>query len=91
MDQLARHTLHQMRKESFLSRPTLKSHAAKLFSKFRGKEEVEVVYEDLGFDERIRVSNYGALMLGQEENFKDFLHPDVLPGSYLWGDMFMYE
>lgn len=47
--------------------------------------------EDLGLDERIRVSEYGALMLGQEHHFKDFLHPDVLPGSYLWSDMFVYE
>lgn len=46
---------------------------------------------DYGFDERIRVSEFGALLVGQEGHFNDFLHPSVLPGSYLWSDMMLYE
>lgn len=23
--------------------------------------------------------------------YRDFLHPDVLPGSYIWGEIILYE
>lgn len=32
--------------------------------------------EDLGLDERLRVDEWGALMLGQEHHFRDLLHPN---------------
>ena len=47
--------------------------------------------EDLGLDERLRVDMSGALMLGQEHHFRDLLHPEAVPGSYLWGDVLLYE
>lgn len=47
--------------------------------------------EDLGLDERLRVDESGGLMLGQEHHFRDLLHPEAVPGSYLWGDVMLYE
>jgi hypothetical protein len=46
---------------------------------------------DFGFDERLRVNEIGPLLLGQENHFKDFLHPNPYPGSYLWSDIMLYE
>ncbi|KAL8293504.1 hypothetical protein RQP46_000205 [Phenoliferia psychrophenolica] len=47
--------------------------------------------DDLGLDERLRVNNAGHLLKGQEHHFRDLLHPAALPGSYLWGDVMLYE
>ncbi|KAK4703089.1 hypothetical protein P7C70_g3134, partial [Phenoliferia sp. Uapishka_3] len=47
--------------------------------------------EDLGLDERLRVNNAGHLLRGQEHHFRDLLHPAMIPGSYLWGDVMLYE
>lgn len=47
--------------------------------------------EDLGLDSRLRVDEWGALMLGQEHEFRDLLHPNAIPGSYLWGEVMLYE
>lgn len=33
--------------------------------------------EDFGFDERLRVDDWGFLMSGQEHHFRDMLHPRV--------------
>lgn len=124
MDQLARKTLHDLRVSSLATYPSayqsakksLILHTEKVFHT-RQEKAVAPTAEggdetDYGFDERIRVSEVGALLLGQENNFKvrfstlflipglvlmrgrspqDFLHPDVLPGSYLWSDMLLYE
>lgn len=96
LDQLARYSLHNLRLSSLLTKPTSYATARKkllatkdLFFSRPASPPSQV--EDLGLDERLRVSEYGALLLGQENHFKDFLHPDVLPGSYLWSDMLLYE
>lgn len=101
LDQLARYSLHNLRVASLLTKPTAYAIARKKFlqtkdlffsRKLSLPEQKDVEgEEDLGLDERLRVSEYGALLLGQENHFKDFLHPDVLPGSYLWSDMLLYE
>ncbi|KAK4047966.1 hypothetical protein OIO90_006004 [Microbotryomycetes sp. JL221] len=46
---------------------------------------------DLGLDERLRIDESGALMLGQEHHFRDLLHPNAVPGSWLWGNVLLYE
>lgn len=46
---------------------------------------------DYGFDERLRINEGGRLLLGQTDHFKDFLHPNAIPGSYLWSDIMLYE
>ena len=46
---------------------------------------------DYGFDERLRVNEIGRLLTGQLDHFIDFLHPEAVPGSYLWGDVILYE
>lgn len=47
--------------------------------------------DDLGLDERLRIDETGAMMLGQEHHFRDLLHPMAVPGSYLWGNVMLYE
>lgn len=56
-----------------------------------GGEEVAFDDEDLGLDERLRIDESGALMLGQEHHFRDLLHPKALPGSWIWADVMLYE
>lgn len=51
----------------------------------------EVETDDLGLDERLRMDESGALMLGQEHHFRDLLHPQAVPGSYLWANVMLYE
>lgn len=84
LDSLARKTIADLQAESIPSRygPPL-SHRITL--------EEAVEGEDLGLDQRLRLDEWGALMLGQEHHFRDLLHPDVIPGSYLWGDIMLYE
>lgn len=76
-------------------------HARKYFSREaleqirRTKEQEEDSLEgdetDYGFDERLRVDEIGKLLEGQENHMRDFLHPEVLPGSYIWADILLYE
>ncbi|BGP55572.1 hypothetical protein JCM8202v2_003177 [Rhodotorula sphaerocarpa] len=47
--------------------------------------------EPLGLDRRLRIDNSGRLMLGQEHLFRDLLHPLPMPGSWLWGNVLLYE
>ncbi|BGP16631.1 hypothetical protein JCM10213_000453 [Rhodosporidiobolus nylandii] len=47
--------------------------------------------EDLGLAHRLRIDESGRLMLGQEHLFRDLLHPLPVPGSWLWGDVMLYE
>lgn len=47
--------------------------------------------EDLGLDHRLRIDESGKLMLGQEHLFRDLLHPLPVPGSWIWGDIMLYE
>ncbi|KAK4047254.1 hypothetical protein OIV83_005558 [Microbotryomycetes sp. JL201] len=46
---------------------------------------------DLGLGERLRIDESGALMLGQEHHFRDLLHPNAVPGSWLWANVLLYE
>ncbi|GAA5950735.1 hypothetical protein JCM3765_000593 [Sporobolomyces pararoseus] len=47
--------------------------------------------EDLGLTHRLRIDESGKLMLGQEHLFRDLLHPLPVPGSWIWGDIMLYE
>ncbi|GAA5984315.1 hypothetical protein JCM10908_006140 [Rhodotorula pacifica] len=47
--------------------------------------------QPLGLDRRLRIDNSGRLMLGQEHLFRDLLHPLPMPGSWLWGNVVLYE
>lgn len=99
LDQLATKLLHDLRVSSIFTRPSPYDYTARSVNAFKNQifpsaAEPRVVVqprEDFGFDERLRVSAFGPLLLGQELNFKDFLHPDLLPGSYFWCDMILYE
>ncbi|SCZ88201.1 BZ3500_MvSof-1268-A1-R1_Chr2-1g04255 [Microbotryum saponariae] len=46
---------------------------------------------DLNLGERLRLDESGRLMLGQEQLFRDLLHPLAIPGSYFWGNIMLYE
>ncbi|KAI5478939.1 hypothetical protein MNV49_004460 [Pseudohyphozyma bogoriensis] len=92
IDQLARHTLHNLRVSSLATHPTTfqsaKKQIAATLGGSAGDGEGEV---DYGFDERLRVTEFGKLITGQHLYYKDFLHPDPIPGSWLWGDILLYE
>lgn len=47
--------------------------------------------EDLGLAHRLRVDDSGRIMLGQEHLFRDLLHPLPVPGSWVWGNVMLYE
>lgn len=47
--------------------------------------------EDLGLAHRLRVDDSGKIMLGQEHLFRDLLHPLPVPGSWVWGNVMLYE
>lgn len=55
------------------------------------ESEADLDTEDLGLDERLRIDESGAVMLGQEHHFRDLLHPEAVPGSWVWGDVMLYE
>lgn len=38
-----------------------------------------------------RLNEWGSIMRGQEAHQKDRLHGQPLPGSYVWGDILLYE
>lgn len=40
---------------------------------------------------RLRLDEWGALMLGQEHRFRDVMHVRELPGGVLWGDIMLWE
>lgn len=44
-----------------------------------------------GLNRRLRVDEWGALMLGQTQYFRDDIHPNPLPGSYLYGNMLFHH
>ncbi|KPV75034.1 uncharacterized protein RHOBADRAFT_53936 [Rhodotorula graminis WP1] len=47
--------------------------------------------EDLGLAHRLRIDDSGRIMLGQEHLFRDLLHPLPVPGSWVWGNVMLYE
>lgn len=40
---------------------------------------------------RLQIDNWGRMMLGQENHFRDILHPRAAPGNVLWGEMILWE
>lgn len=44
-----------------------------------------------GLDRRLKVDEWGARMLGQSQYFRDDIHPNPLPGSYLYGNMLFHH
>ncbi|MBW0493172.1 hypothetical protein O181_032887 [Austropuccinia psidii MF-1] len=51
----------------------------------------EIKKSDPSLNARLRIDEWGALMLGQEAHFRDVLHVAALPGGVLWGDMMLWE
>ncbi|PLW55157.1 hypothetical protein PCANC_05281 [Puccinia coronata f. sp. avenae] len=47
--------------------------------------------EDSSLQPRLRIDEWGALMLGQEHHFRDVMHVRELPGGVLWGDVMLWE
>ena len=101
LDQLARKVVHDLRVESLATHPTVYSSAKqavfdtkdRLFA-HQGEQTARTAKGpavDYGFDERLRINEGGRLLLGQTDHFKDFLHPNAIPGSYLWSDIMLYE
>ncbi|GAA5932377.1 hypothetical protein JCM10213_005304 [Rhodosporidiobolus nylandii] len=106
LDQLSRKTMHELRVASLATHPTFLSSVlhsihrttARYFPR-EALDELKAVKQDkqkedttdYGFDERIRINEIGKLLEGQEDHYRDFLHPDVLPGSYVWGEILLYE
>ncbi|KAL8278425.1 hypothetical protein RQP46_009115 [Phenoliferia psychrophenolica] len=67
----------------------LKRTSSRVGRKWSGAPEAEIISEDLS--DRLRIDEWGALMLGQEKHFGDNIHPLPLPGSWLWSNMAMYQ
>lgn len=40
---------------------------------------------------RVRINEWGRIMLGQEKHMKDALHQRLLPGGRLWADMMLFD
>ncbi|POW00473.1 hypothetical protein PSTT_13103 [Puccinia striiformis] len=47
--------------------------------------------EEPNLEPRLRIDEWGALMLGQEHHFRDVMHVRELPGGVLWGDLMLWE
>lgn len=71
------------------ARPFLEGSSPPLDPTLAWKEPREP--EPLGLERRLRIDNSGRLMLGQEHLFRDLLHPLPMPGSWLWGNVVLYE
>lgn len=94
--------IHDLRVSSLATHPTMYSSAKqamydtkdRIFA-HQGSEgpgtAIKGSVVDYGFDERLRINEGGRLLLGQTDHFKDFLHPNAIPGSYLWSDIMLYE
>ncbi|KDE05354.1 hypothetical protein MVLG_04268 [Microbotryum lychnidis-dioicae p1A1 Lamole] len=99
LDQLTRKLVHDLRVESVVSHPTMfgsmRNHLQQTWkqkqTRLDNDEETKEAALDFGFDERLRIDEIGPLLRGQDDQFKDFLHPNPIPGSYLWSDIMMYE
>lgn len=92
--------MHDLRVSSLATHPTVYASAKqavfdtkeRLFPHQHDQSDVDKgSIIDYGFDERLRVDEVGRLLLGQQDQFKDFLHPNAIPGSYLWSDIILYE
>ncbi|GAA5896754.1 hypothetical protein JCM6882_005027 [Rhodosporidiobolus microsporus] len=58
---------------------------------FGSGEEGENEALEGGLGSRLRVDEWGSLMLGQSLHFRDEVHPNPLPGSYLYGNMVLQQ
>lgn len=47
--------------------------------------------QDSILNDRLRIDESGALMLGQEHHYRDVLHVAALPGAVLWADVILWE
>ncbi|KDE08076.1 hypothetical protein MVLG_01776 [Microbotryum lychnidis-dioicae p1A1 Lamole] len=56
-----------------------------------GSEEEQKEAFRMGYAHRLKIDEWGALMIGQERYFRDNVHPLPLPGSYLYGNMLMQQ
>ncbi|CEQ42486.1 SPOSA6832_04288 [Sporobolomyces salmonicolor] len=82
LDSLARKVVSDLR----LSSPSSRAPSAPLSPLAEQREA-----EDLNLAARLRIDESGRLMLGQEHLFRDLLHPLPVPGSWLWGNVMLYE
>ncbi|KAK4058595.1 hypothetical protein OIO90_000039 [Microbotryomycetes sp. JL221] len=51
--------------------------------------EAEALEMQLG--RRLKIDNWADLILGQENHFRDDIHPHPLPASYLYGNMLLHN
>ncbi|GAA5879793.1 hypothetical protein JCM16303_004182 [Sporobolomyces ruberrimus] len=104
LDSLARKTMHELRVSSLATHPTFLSSILKrvhdtadsyfpreAIDELKTAKKGDLDAVDYGFDERIRIDEIGRLLEGQQNHFRDFLHPSALPGSYVWGEILLYE
>ncbi|GAA5864751.1 hypothetical protein JCM8547_008297 [Rhodosporidiobolus lusitaniae] len=104
LDALQRKTLHELRISSLATHPTFYSsvldslhRASERYFPREALDELKAAKQDqhkavdYGFDERLRVNEIGRVLEGQEDHYRDFLHPNAVPGSYVWGDILFYE
>ncbi|KAK4701444.1 hypothetical protein P7C70_g4789, partial [Phenoliferia sp. Uapishka_3] len=61
------------------------------YAKYAGEHADETEARKAGLGDRLRVDEWGSLMLGMEKYFLDDLHPMSLPGGYLWGNMILQQ
>lgn len=54
-----------------------------------GEEEEGEEARGMGLGRRLKIDEWGTRMLGQENHFRDEVHPLPLPGSWLYGNMLM--
>lgn len=87
LDQLARHNIRELQEESRRARRMKEGHDV------RGGDHAaeDSMLEDLRLDKRLDIDESGALILGQEHRFRDFVHPLPTPGSWLWADIILFE
>ncbi|KAK4704113.1 hypothetical protein P7C70_g2097, partial [Phenoliferia sp. Uapishka_3] len=61
------------------------------YATFAGEKADETEARKAGLGERLRIDEWGSLMLGMEKYFQDDLHPKSLPGGYLWANMILQQ
>ncbi|KAK4702690.1 hypothetical protein P7C70_g3531, partial [Phenoliferia sp. Uapishka_3] len=61
------------------------------YASYAGEHPDETEARKAGLGERLKIDEWGSLMLGMEKYFRDDLHPMPLPGGYLWGNMVLQQ
>ncbi len=54
-------------------------------------DEAGAAARRMGLGRRLKIDEWGTKMLGQEQHFRDEVHPLPLPGSWLYGNMVMEQ